>query len=362
MKKLLALTGMLFVSTNVQAANSLEFDFRGDWQNINYNEAAGAPDYSRFYLKTGRFQYKGQVNDRFSYVVRLGFYKPAVDTGTSNAKRDNLNSSVEYAYITDKMSENFSLSMGKFFTELGGFEGATSGADLYMVSPYYGHSAVKTLSGSNLGINQSGPSNLLYMTGIKGILTVAENQNLYLIATNNIGGDPVEGSNLNQNRGMLGAAWRGAFADRTIFGVLSYHEASPQGGTAHGDNKHQFVTAGIKYEADWVASLDYHTTDYKDGATGDKDSVNAAVLKLAYKMDNWTPRLELFTSEEKIKIGTTATNKFTGYGAVLEYKPTAETVRYHIAYNNITAKPEGGADQSRSEIVVGTRLLGDFLK
>lgn len=369
MKKFSVILSALAMTASAQAANSLEYDFRGDWQSLDYNDAAitTAPttvaDSTRFYLKVGRLQYKGSINDRYSYVGRLAFNKPAVDSATSNSKRDSLNSSVELAYITDKMSDMFSLSLGKFNTEIGGFEGATSGADLYMVSPYYQHSAVKTLTGANLGINESGAKNILYMTGVKGTLTFDQTQNVHFLATNNAVSDPTDASgNFNQNRGLMGIIWKGSFMEKTFQSILSYHEVSPQSSTANPDNKHSFLSAGIKYDSSWVGSLEYNTTSYKDGATGKSDSVYAAILKLGYKMDQWTPRLEFFTSEEKIEIASTATNKFTGVGAVLEYKPTAENFRYHIAYNNVTTKPATGDDQTRTEIVVGARLLGDMLK
>jgi len=372
MKTLLALASVLVFSATSQAANTLEFDFRGDFQSVDYNEAAAttastASDYSRFVIKTGRLQYKGSISDRYSYVLRLGFYKPAVDSGTSNSKRDNLNSSVEYAYVTDKMSDYFALSLGRVNTEIGGFESATSGADLYMVSPYSSHAAVKDLTGQNLGTSQSGSANILYLTGAKATVVLNETQNIYLIAANNVGGDPIDSnSKINQDRGLLGLVWRGSFAEKTIFGVLSYHEVSPQSiaiaSPVDSGSKHNFISAGIKYDADWVGSLEFHTTDFKEGASGNKDTLSAIIMKLAYKMDQWTPRLEFFSSEEKIGIATTTTNKFTGVGAVLEYKPTADNFRYHLAYNSITAKPETGADQMKTEVVLGARLLGDFLK
>lgn len=369
MKQIMLVMGLLVASMSAQAANSLEFDFRGDMQSIDYNAAAGKSDYSRFYLKTGRLQYKGSINERFSYVLRLGFYKPSVDVVTTggtkpeNSKRDNLNSSVEYAYVTDKMSDMFSLSLGKFNTEIGGFEGATSSADLYLVSPYYNHSSDVGIAGlNNFGINESGPKNLLYMTGVKGTFTFAETQNIHLVVVNNIADATDAGGKFNQNRGMTGVIWKGGFMEKTLTGLLSYHEVSPQGGNEK--NKHNFMSAGIKYDSDWIGSLEYSTTTYKDGANDTKDSVSAAVAKVGYKMEQWTPRLEFFSSEEKLEVGQTSpvTNKFTGYGAVVEYKPTAENFRYHVAYNTITYKPTAGDDQMRTEIVVGARLLGDFLK
>ncbi len=368
MKTLLTLLVVLIASASAHA-NTLNYDFRGDWQSVHYNDAANLSDYTRFYIKTGRLDFKGNLNDRINYQLRWGFYKPAVDSVSttsgvpSNSKRDSVNSSVEYAYVTDKMSDMFALSLGKVNTEIGGFEGATSGADLYMVSPIYQHVAVKSLSGSNIGINQSGASNILYMTGAKGDLSMFD-QHIYFLAMNNISDSNDSGGNFNQNRGLMGLTWKGTFLDKTLTGLLSYHEASPQGATAASGNKHTFASAGIKHESDWIGSLEYNTTEYKDGTSGNKDQVYAAILKLGYKMDQWTPRLEAYTSEENREIGLTTSqnNKFVGYGAILEYKPTAENFRYHLAYNSITTKPATGDDQIKTEVVLGARMLGDFLK
>ncbi len=373
MKTLLTLLGAALVSASAHA-NSLGFDFRGDVQSIDYNDAAGASDYTRFYLKTGRLYYKGTVNDRFSYDLRLGFYKPAADNVSAagvpaNSRRDSVNSSVEYAFMTDKMSDNFVLSIGKLNSEIGGFEGASSGADLYMVSPFYQHSAAVGLSGGNIGINESGTRNLLYTAGLKGDISFSD-QHIYLVAVNNIT-DATDSSSatgtFNQNRGMMGVIWKGSFMDKALTGLLSYHTVSPQGAGAGGqtnpDNKHDFISAGAKYEdATWVGSLEYSTTTFKDGASGNKDQVYAAIAKFGYKLDSWTPRLEVFTSEEKREVGVTETNKFMGVGAVVEYKPTAENVRYHLAYNSITTDPETGDNKIRNELVLGARLYGDFLK
>jgi len=371
MKRLTALLGTLTMSVAAQAAGTLDYDFRGDWTSFDYNDAAvnSAPltvaDNTRFYLRTGRIQYKGSLNERFSFVGRLAFNKPAVDTGTSNAKRDALNSSVEYAYVTDKMSDMFSLSLGKFYTEIGGIEGAMSGADLYSVSPNYGHIGVKTLTGQNIGVNESGSKNILYMAGAKAMLTFAETQNIYLIAANNVAADPADtNGNFNQNRGLMGAVWRGGFMDKTLTGLLSYHEASPQKATGIGDSgdKHSFISAGLKYDSDIVGSLEYNTTDYKDGLSGKKDTLYSAILKIGYKWEQWTPRLEIITSEEKTEIAASQTTKFATVGAILEYKPTAENVRYHVAVASTTQKPETGDDLTRFDVTVGLRLYGDLLK
>ena len=356
----------LALSGSAHAVSTLGYDLRADYQFVNYNDAANFPAYQRFYLKTGRLYFKGNLNERISYEVRWAFSKPAVETTPiANAGRDSLNSSVEYANVTDKMSDMFALTVGKFNTEMGGFEGATSGSDLYLVTPNYGHQAALTLTGKNLGINQSGANNLLYATGIKGDFTTND-QHIYILATNNQGDAQDANNKFNQNRGILGMTWKATFAEKTWGALISYHEVSPQAQVVATDpgNKHSFISVGAKYEKDdYFGMLDYSTTEYKDGLSGSKDTLWSALFKLGYKIDQWTPRLEVYTAEESVGIGaTTGKNKFMGYGAVLEYKPTADNFRYHVAYNSVTTKPIAGNDLMKSEIVVGARLFGDFLK
>ncbi|HWU41806.1 MAG TPA: hypothetical protein VN132_00170, partial [Bdellovibrio sp.] len=131
------------------------------------------------------------------------------------------------------------------------------------------------------------------------------------------------------------------------------------------NDKTKMYTAGIKWDAlPFMASLEYNgqTSDYK--TTGSfTDKIDSFILKAAYTgWDNWTPRLEFTSTQEKVD-SANATNKFTGYGAVVEYKPRKDDIfRYHLAYQNIKEAPETGSDRIRQEIVLGARMMGDFLK
>ncbi|RYZ89172.1 MAG: hypothetical protein EOP06_09725 [Proteobacteria bacterium] len=380
MKRLLAALCVLTLSISAHAVSSLGYDFRADYQNLQFNREAGLPNAQRFYLKTGRLYLKGTLNERISYELRWGFYKPAVETATANSSRDSLNSSVEYANVTDHMSEVFALTVGKFNTEIGGLEGATSGADLYMVSPNYGHSAAVSISGTgagrNLGINQSGASNLLYMTGVKGDFIITPDQHIYAVVANNVGDNVDSGGRFNQDRGLLGVIYKATFFEKAWTVLASYHEISPGATTAgaatDSSTKHSFASAGVRYDTSAiVTSVEVNATEFKDGVgIGGKDQLASVVGKFGYKMDSWIPRLEAFVSEELVGTpaaagGATARdlkNNYTGYGAVVEYKPTADNFRYHVAYNSITSRPQFGPEQNRQEIVLGARLFGDFLK
>ncbi|WII70613.1 porin [Bdellovibrio sp. 22V] len=349
MKKFLFASLISVMAVHAQAG-SLSLDMRADYNSTTYDESP-LPDFTKFYFKTGRLDYQGKATEDLSYRVRLAFNKDAAVQTT-----DSTQVAVEYAYLSHKMSELFTLSVGKFNTEFGGFEGATSGADLYLTSEFY---TMRGLDGSLDGLNL-GTTNLLYMTGVKGTFSFA-GQQVHVMATNETNGATEAGDPAAQNSSLYGVVWRGGFMEKALNFNLSYHTMN---GPA-ADDKHQFMAAGVMWNlAPITASADYLVSEFKQDASGDKDTVTSIVAKLAYTgWEQWTPRLEFTTSEEKIEIGGAATNKFTGYGAVLEYKPWTDTnFRYHVAYNTIKEAPEVGEDMTKQEVVVGARLLADFLK
>lgn len=347
MKKLLLTTMAVSAMTTSAFAGSLNLDARVDYNSTTYNDEAGVPNFSKFYFKTGRLDYGGKFNDELSFRVRWAYTKDQVPS-----LRDSTPKGVELAYLTHKMSDMFSLSFGKYNTEFGGFEGATSGADLYLTSEFYTHKGAdsKALSGTNLGTND-----LLYMTGAKAAFNF-EGQNVYLMAAN-AEKDVTDGTNFNQNYGLMGLVYKGAFMEKALQFIASYHMLK-----ASEDDKNNFYAVGVKWDSNPImASVDYLISEHE---TTGKDTLTSIVGKLAYTgFENWVPRLELTSSEEKREIGATETNKFMGYGAVVEYVPKKEdTFRYHIAYNMIKEEPDAGDNIEKTEIVVGTRLLADFLK
>lgn len=366
-KMILGSLATIALSTTAHAG-SINLDFRGDMNSSSYNDAAkaaiaGLGDSSRFYLKTGRIDYKGAVNEDLTFRVRIAFTK-----STAVINRDTTQTAVEFAYLTHKLSDSFSLSMGRLSSEIGGFETATSGADLYMTSENYARSILARGASNN-----AGTLSMLYVTGVKATFS-AWGQDLHIIAADNMASDPVATGTTTsvQNRGFLGAAWKGSFLEKQIGTSLNYFEMSPQNGAgaqAGGSNKSSFMNAGVRYngeaiELPFVISADYHLNTYKQDSSGNEDKLSSIVAKFAYTgMEQWIPRLEYFTSEDKRAIGTATTDKYDGFGAVVEYIPKKEnTFRYHIAYNSTTMKPEVGDDMTKQEIIVGTRLLADFLK
>lgn len=349
------------VTTTAIAANagSLNFDARADYDTLTYQDSPSQNDSNKFYFKTIRLNYEGKVNDDLSFRLRGAYNKNGtVTTGAG----DNSQTALEFAYISHKMSDWFTLQVGKIGSEFGGFEAASSGADLYLTSQAYTKTGpAGALTGAYLS-----STNLLYVVGAKAIFTVAPDQTISVVAfktpdTTTAGTPPAQASS---NASMQGVIYKGSFLDNNALKVMaSYHHGS---GAVTADT-YDLISAGFNwaFAGNMMAGIDYVNSAYKQDSSGNKDTVYSIIGKFAYTgWEQWTPRLEVTSSEEKIEVGTPGTNKFMGYGAVLEYKPIKDTnFRYHVAYSQTKEElATGGSDAKVDEITVGARLYADFLK
>ncbi|MGZ3782657.1 MAG: porin, partial [Pseudobdellovibrionaceae bacterium] len=348
MKKFLIATLATATMAASAHAGSLSLDMRADYNSATYTQSE-IKDSTKFYFKTGRLDYQGKALENLSYRVRLAFNKAATQ-GV-----DTTQMVTEYASIAHKMNDLFTLTVGKFYTEFGGFEGATASPDLYLRSEFYTRTALTGNAPGSMSAYNLGTNDLLYATGVKGTFTLGSQQ-VHLLATNKSDVAAATGPAAEQNSSMLGVVWKGTFVDNALTFNASYHTMS---GPLK-DDKHQFMAGGVMWNsAPFMVVADYLVSEFKKDSNGKKDTITSIIAKLAYTgWEQWTPRLEISSSEAKQEIAAARTNKFMGYGAVLEYKPyNDQTFRYHVAYNNITEKPETGSDIKRDEVVVGARLL-----
>lgn len=344
-------------------AGPINLDLRADYSATTYDKSTTLPDSNRFYLRTGRVDYQGKAFEDVSFRVRWSFAKSATQNGTDSAQQ-----ALEFAYLTHKMSDMFSLTIGRMNTDIGGFEGTTSGSDLYLLSSNYNLYTGQTASGTFGGAAPAayyGTSNMLYMTGAKLTMSFAEGTNsvqLMGMDQKNDEGSTTAGT-MDQNQLLMGIVYKGSFMEKSLNFIASYH-------TSEGpivDTKYQWMAAGVQWAADPVTiSVDYLLNDEKnDAGAGGKNELSSIVVKAAYTgLEQWVPRLDFFSSERKDELSAAVDTKWTGMGAVLEYKPyNDKNFRYHVAYNNIKESPDGAAnDITRHEVIVGTRFLGDFLK
>lgn len=353
MKKFLIATLTTATALTAQAG-SISLDLRADYNSTTYTDSDKS-DSTRYMFKVARIDYQGKATEDLSFRVRLSLLKNG-----DILDNDSAQNVVEYGYLAHKLGEMFTLTAGKFNTEIGGFEGAVNGADRYLASEFYTKSSLSATSTAAVSAFNLRTSDLLYSTGVKGTFAF-EGQQIHVMATNEPVNSTAAGPVTTQNSSLYGIAYKGAFVEKALNVILSYHTmAGPVK-----DDKHQFMGAGVMWNsAPIMVSADYLVSEFKQDASSNKDTLTSIVAKLAYTgWEQWTPRLEYVSSEDKQEIAGDIKNKFEGMGAVLEFKPyDDQTFRYHIAYNSLTQKPQTGADIKREEVVVGARLLADFLK
>jgi hypothetical protein len=365
----------LATTTAVSAAHagSLNFDARADYDSSTYTDS-NLNDTNKFYFKTIRLDYQGKVNDDLSFRLRGAYNKDATTTAGAG---DNSVTALEFAYIQHKMGD-FTLQAGKIGSEYGTFESQTSGADLYLTSQAYTKTGAWTPTGATAGSNALvgrylSTTNLLYVTGAKLAWNMTADQNLSLVAfktptpTALSAAAPASAATAT-GAAMEGLIYKGAFMDKSLKVMASYH----MGGGVNSADKYELASAGVNWTflPGWNGEVDYTTSSFKADVGGAKDQISSIIAKFAYTgWEQWTPRLEFVSSEEKVETQGTAsnngTNKFMGYGAVVEYKPIADTnFRYHLAYSNITESPlqAGSKDAKVDQVTIGARLNADFLK
>ncbi|MBO9667189.1 MAG: hypothetical protein J7501_10295 [Bdellovibrio sp.] len=386
MKKFLLAALATTAAVTTAHAGSVSLDLRADYQGQTFDSAAidagAGPDNSKFYLQTGRLDFQGKLNDETDYRLRWRF--AGKDQATLQ-KRDNTFQDVDFAYVSNKMADGMlKLTIGKFGADIGGFEGANSGADMYFTSEAY--NGTSYLGGYyNNGSDETGRASLsgftriLYYTGAKLAFTFADQEiniqganidtlNGRTQTGNTLGtpsGDHLDGTALDQNTALYAIAYKGKFGDNWQ-ARASYHmmKTEPAAGL---DGTVQYIAVGGQFQSEaWLIQLDYLMNSYKETIPAETgtDTLTSIVASAKWSFtDNWAAILKAAYSIEKFDDATSAENKYMSEGLAMEYKPKKDDVfRYHVAYNFRTMSPDAGGDRNLQEFVVGTRILADFLK
>lgn len=297
-----------------------------------------------------------------SYRLKFILNKSSV----KESKRETANDWVEMAYINSKLNERFALIAGKFNSEIGGWEGNTSRIDLYQASQ---------------GFSQI--NGLRYHTGAKIVFNIDDDNALSLQVANQEADSTVTASSttkIDQNRSVYGVVYKGQVFDKSLQPLLSYFISPLSTGNngnagSAGSNlptttytgKNTYSNVGVPYNKDsWVIEMDYGLINKKEtsSSTTDEDWSNA-VIKLAYKVENVTPALKWFNTEQISKSLGSADSKQNGMELkfLLITKPILkQNLRYHLAYNLENKKPSSGETQTTTQLYAGLSLYADILK
>ncbi len=372
MKSFLMLSIALMLTAQAHAIGSLTLDMRTDMTSQTYNDdakaaGAGVNNY-RFNFQTARLDYKGNLNDSVSFRTRIRF---AGKNQENIDKRDGSNSTLDFAYATEKFSDMLKLTIGKLSSEIGGFESVTPGADNYYNSEAYSGTAYLGKTAASGNANLAGFSNLQYLTGAKlgftfdtrelsFIVANLDNRTVRIPASTN--GDVLEGGKLAQNKSLLGLSYRSTLMNKFLTTYASYHTE-----TLAEDTKANFTGAGFQMNMNpFMLQLEYlaNYSEFLSGTTVLKDSLSSLQLRTTYNIDEQSVfGLRATSSEEKIDAATAFKNKYMTVGASLEFKPKADDIyRYHVAYNTRTETPESGDNRNLNEVIFGMRISADFLK
>jgi hypothetical protein len=354
-------------------AGTLNFDFRGDYRSLGYNTDAATPSFNGFNIKTGRLDYQGKYNEDVSFRLRFGLNKDG--TNASNTNDANLQKTVEYAYFGHKLADNLTLSVGRFNSDIGGFEGITAGSDLYMVSAGYAGSALPyssaavtaptsiggtTAQNATSATKMTATGTYLYITGARLVYKM-DNQEVALMAANPVVYDSA------QSRLMEGVVYKGAFMDKSLNLIASYHTSGV--GVSGKDDNLTFMALGATYLfANNMVGIDMLSNGYKHTVATSTATETSSTMNVTYAykgMDTVTPMLK-YSSTIETPDSATSANKttVTGMSAVVECKPTKDNnFRYFVAYSSMSNKVDTATTTpSSTELLVGMRVNADLLK
>lgn len=342
MRKATIGAALLLASTSA-LAGSLNFDARFDSDHASFNTDYAKPAYTKYFMNVGRVDYKGKLTDDINFRLRLRFDKSPVAVNAN----DNLNQSVDLAYVSHKMGD-FTLTAGKFDIGMNGFEGLTPGPDIYFKSQAY-----------SIGTR--------YLAGFSGSYAFGDHS-ITLLTVNNTADQVDSSGSLTQTAGYTGLIFKGAFLDKALTPLLSYHKVNPvTSGNVSVDGFNTYTTLGLKYDVKtWNVAFDYSTFATESSADATKsDTLNSMVLTFGYNIaDNQTVKAKVESSTAKLD-KTGVSTAYSGTGLTYEYKPAKDAdFRYHVAYTTQTNKADSTNAVSKTEnhLIAGIRINADFLK
>jgi hypothetical protein len=327
-----------------------------DYVSLSANEDAKKANYQAFQVSRAKLDLNGKLSDMTSGRARLDLLNaPAVAT-----TRDKTSKFLDFAFITRKIGDDYTLSMGKVITGMGGAEGSNNSGDVYLRSLAGDEVAavywpVGALFGAKFGDHD-----------LK--LTIANNTQDTVNAGGTFG---VAG--LNQTRNMLGVTYTSKLMGGMVQPNISLYQdklpPTPKNGLAS-----SYAALGIKSDLDPVmVEFDILSNTYtRDAAvTNDILSTRSIVGLVRYQIAGvGSAHLKIEDSAQKIAELTNGdyTKKRTGLTAAFEYKPVKEEnwrAHFAITQNSLSTPDIGataGTTASEQVVYVGMRTLMDFIK
>lgn len=331
MKKL----AVLAVIATAASVNAGELTLKGrlDYTNLETKSQGSTTTTGEYSIDNLRLGGKGKINDTLTGKFSLDLTDSKEQTEVAGVSEF-----VDMAQLTKTLGNGFSLTFGKQYALVSGYENSSVSRDLYSVSVF----------------NDNTPNNLVGAT--------LE----YEVAGQTFALQHLEGTTTNlKDKKVVGVAWYGNFMDGMVKPTASYHKA----GTDVSGKYDVFTTVAAQVNYSQVVfELDYLMLT-QEQATTDKE-LTSIVAHVRYNHEMFKPFFK-FIKEDGEGSFSMATNvsanetERTAMELGLEIVPNKdEDFRYHVVYSTSEKKNSTGAENKIEEtsIVAGLAFGMDLLK
>lgn len=344
MKSLVIKTTLLTFACSAAFAGKINLDARTDFESYSTNDKLAKPAYSVFKISRLKIDFQGSLGELNTYRVRLDPLK----SQTANAVRSGVSNYVDFAFLTHKLNDEWNLSMGKIITGMGGAEAMNNPGDVYLRSAAGDEAAA-----------------IYWPVGMQAQGTWGDHKLNINVA--NITEDVTSGGNLSSTSQLAGVTYLGKFSEGTILPSISYHTEDFKD-TATVKQTRSYAAVGAKFlVSDFEIELDMLSNTRKPDpqAAGKALDTTSGVGLVRYKMETGSVHLKYENSAVYTASGVDTKTKsdVTGLTLAYEFKPIKDdNWRFHIAGTQKDTKPENADTQTEKKVLVGMRVLADFLK
>lgn len=330
-----------------------QLDLRMDHLSRSGNTKSAIKPSAAFQVQRARLLMKGGLGDMNEYTVRLNLLNSSESVIGDKKIRDNASKFVDYAFIKRKLTDDWSVSMGKIILGMGGVEGTNNPADYYLPS----------VAGTEV-------SDIYWAGGVSLDTTIQDHS--FKLAAANLSEDVADapaGTTLQQTRNLLGLVYSSKLLDGMIQPNVSYYTENFESSKDSVTKKNNYMAVGARMKFEPVVlELDYLNNAYGNDpkGAGSKVSTNSIIALVRYNfLEASSVHLKLENSSAKVLDATLsdAETKYAGTTLAFEYKPMKdENWRAHVAVTQKTTKVTGVDDSTEQKIMVGMRMVADILK
>lgn len=354
MRTLFVRSLVIMLCGSIALAGKINLDARTEMESYSSNSVLGKPAYSVFKMNRFKLDFQGTLGDTNSYRLRIDPLKidSSSTAGSVKGKRDGVSSFVDFGFITHKIDDTWNVTMGKYITNMGGAEAMNNPGDIYLRSTAGEEAAA-----------------VYWPTGaqFQGVFGDHKlNVNVANLAEDVY--DNVTSKNLSSTSHMVGFTYMGKLSEGTILPNVSYHTEDFKNTAGARKITRNYIAVGAKFlVSDFEIEADAlnNTRKYDVQGSGDALDTMSAVVLARYKMETSSVHLKYESTEYKTATGLDTSTKtdITGMTLAYEFKPVKDdNWRAHVAATQKNSKPTNLDTSTENKVMIGMRIIADFLK